>query len=104
MQTGERFGRYDILGPLGKRRYPFWHSKGRELDHVGLDGAMMAVAVTLTPDLQLGRVTKLFDGQAPPAVITGMVYDVSSRDGRFLMQKVVSSDTGGPNHVSVVFN
>ena len=65
---------------------------------------MMAVAVTLTPNLQLGRVTKLFAVQAPPAAVTGMVYDVSSRDGRFLMQKVVSSDAGGPNHVSVVFN
>ncbi len=70
-------------------RYPRWSRQGRdELFYVGLDGAMMAASVRLSPNLVLGPVTKLFDWIRPPPIRSGSPYDVSPIDGRFLMLNV----------------
>ena len=46
-------------------RYPVWGPEGSdELSYVDRNGAMMMAAVTLSPTLRLGRVTKLFDWQS----------------------------------------
>jgi serine/threonine-protein kinase len=83
-------------------RYPLWAPRGGELYYVDPDGAMMAAAVTLSPDLKLGRVVKLFEMQKPRRGISGRPYDVSPVDGRFLVVKPVSS-SGGVD-ISVVLN
>ena len=49
-------------------RFPLWGPKGSdELFYVDLDGGMMAASVKLSPSLSLGRVTKLFEWEKPPA-------------------------------------
>jgi serine/threonine-protein kinase len=83
-------------------RFPLWAPKGGELYYVDPDGGMMAVAVTLSPDLRLGQVVKLFATQKPPQGISGRPYDVSPADGRFILTKPVS-DSRGVN-ISVVLN
>ena len=86
-------------------RFPRWGRKGRqELYYVDLDGAMMAVPLTLTPDLALGRVQKLFDWEKPPTGRAGRRYDISPRDGRFILPKRVVSSPTGPTHASIVLN
>jgi DNA-binding winged helix-turn-helix (wHTH) protein/Tol biopolymer transport system component len=84
-------------------RYPRWGRQGSdELFYVGLDGGVMAAAVRLSPSLELGRVTKLFDWVRPPTV-GGRPYDVSPVDGRFL---VITNATGANESttISVVLN
>jgi len=86
-------------------RYPLWGPKGtNELYYVNLDGGMMAASVTLSPALRLGPVTKLFDWDKPPAARTGIPYDVSPLDGRFIFAKLTASEPGGPTNVSIVTN
>jgi serine/threonine-protein kinase len=86
-------------------RYPLWGLKGSdELFYVDPRGAMMAASVRLSPDLHLGRVTKLFDWQKPPRGISGRPYDISPVDGRFLMTKPVVPDANASIDVSVVLN
>ena len=86
-------------------RFPFWSPRGaNELYYVTLDGAMMAAAVSFTPDLKIGRVSKLFDWQKPPSGISGRLYDVSPIDGRFIMNKPTASDVDRAAHVSVILN
>jgi serine/threonine-protein kinase len=86
-------------------RYPLWGPKGSgELHYVNLDGEMMAASVTLSPGLRLGKVTKLFDWQKPPAGRSGMIYDISPLDGRFLVTRPIVQTPEGPINVSVVLN
>jgi len=50
---------------------------------------MMAVPITLSPELRVGAAVKLFDWFPPPLPgISGRGYDISPIDGRFLMLKV----------------
>jgi serine/threonine-protein kinase len=73
-------------------RYPLWNPNGAgELFYVDPTGAMMSAAATLSPTLNLGRVTKLFEWRPPVPMIGGRPYDVSPVDGRFLL-KVGASD------------
>jgi len=85
-------------------RYPMWAPGGGELFYLNLQGGMMSAAVTLSPALQLGLVTKLFDVAPPPRVITARPYDVSRVDGRFLMPRPVSAGAAPPIDISVVLN
>jgi serine/threonine-protein kinase len=86
-------------------RYPLWGPPGsNELYYMALDGSMMAAAIVLEPTLELGAVTKLFDWTPPPSVVTGRPYDISRRDGRFLMTKPAPSSAGENTNVSVVLH
>jgi len=86
-------------------RYPVWGAKETgELYYVALDGAMMAASVTLSPDLGLGPVTKLFEWEKPTRGITGRVYDVSPIDGRFLITRPAPNGSDGTVDISVVLN
>ena len=86
-------------------RYPLWGPKGtNELYYVDPNGGMMAVSVTLAPDLRIGATTKLFDWVKPPTGVSGRPYDVSPRDGRFIVARVLTAGSSGPTHVSVVLN
>lgn len=86
-------------------RYPLWGPPGsNELYYLALDGSMMAATIQLEPVLALGAVTKLFDWFAPPPGVTGRPFDVSRRDGRFLMTKPLASAAAVNTNVSVVLN
>ena len=87
-------------------RYPVWGRDGRELYYVTLDGDMMAASISLSPSLKLGPVTKLFRWRQPPPQVTGIPYDVSPLDGRFLTLRAgrcgserPDADLGGPQLV-----
>ncbi len=69
-----------------------------------LSGGMMAAVVKLSPSLTLGGVTKLFDWEKPPRGRSGMVFDVSPVDGRFLMTKAATEGSVGQIDISVVLN
>jgi serine/threonine-protein kinase len=86
-------------------RYPLWGPKGGELFYVDLDGQLMAASVTLSPTLRLGSVTKLFDWEKPPRGVSGMPYDVSPIDGRFLRLNAPPRDASSATiQISVVLN
>jgi serine/threonine-protein kinase len=85
-------------------RFPVWARKGNEIYYVNLNGEMMAASVTLSPSLKLGAVTKLFAFQKPPAGRSGVPYDISPLDGRFIVTQPVAAATDGPTHISVVLN
>jgi hypothetical protein len=88
-------------------RYPRWlrtAGHGLEIVYTTLDGVMMAVPVSLSPNLSLGRATKLFQWQKPPAGRSGLPYDVSPIDGRFLMARPVADGGNAVTHLSVVLN
>jgi eukaryotic-like serine/threonine-protein kinase len=88
-------------------RYPLWGANGSgDLFYVDLNGGMMAASVKLSPNLTLGRVTKLFDSERPPRVATGTgrAYDLSPVDGRFLMTKPARKGSDGFIEISVVLN
>ncbi len=88
-------------------RYPLWSRTGTdELFYVDLKGAMMSAEVKLKPELQLGKVTKLFDWTAPPPGVTGQMYDISPADGRFLLPvpSTEASEANRATQVSVVLN
>ena len=88
----------------GGGRYPVWGPKGDELFYINIDGEMMAVPVTRSPALRLGRATKLFQSDKPPARRSGLPYSVSPRDGRFLVVKTVPDEQRGSTDVSVILN
>ena len=77
---------------------------GAEGFYIDLNGAMMAVAVTLSPSLALGPVTKLFEWEKPPRGVSGPRYDISPLDGRFLMIKPATAAAGQVVDISVVLN
>jgi hypothetical protein len=64
---------------------------------------MMAVPVTLSPQLRVGRPQKLFDWQKPREGVSGRLYDVAP-DGRFLVTAPVESSLASAAPVSVILN
>ena len=73
-------------------RYPLWDPTGRnDLYYVDPDGMMMAVSVTTAPTLRVGTARKLFQTAKPSPGTSSWQYDVSPRDGRFVIVKDVSS-------------
>jgi serine/threonine-protein kinase len=85
-------------------RYPLWGRNGNELFYINLSGAMMSVPIILSPELKIGRPTKLFDWTRPANVITARPYDISRVDGRFLMGRPVSASALPPIDISVVID
>ena len=86
-------------------RYPVWAPDGSsELSYVDLDGAMMTVAVTLSPRLALGRATRVYQGPKPVTGRSGTPYDRSPKDGRFLVARQVTPSDNDPIQVQVVLN
>ena len=85
-------------------RYPRWSPKGSELYYVSLDGDMLAVPVTLSPSLKVGRAIRLFSWRKPPPDRGALPYDVSPIDGRFIVTESESRDESGTGSVSVVLN
>jgi serine/threonine-protein kinase len=86
-------------------RYPRWAPSGRsEITYVNPDGEMMAVPVTLSPTLSLGRPAKLFQWVKPIPGRSGSPYDVSPKDGRFLVTKPLAENATAITQVSVVLN
>jgi eukaryotic-like serine/threonine-protein kinase len=86
-------------------RYPLWNRKdGSELYYVNLDGDVMAVPITLTPRLAVGKASKLFHWEKPPMGRSGLIYDMSPIDGRFLWTKLVDPAASERAQVSVVLN
>ena len=84
-----------------------WGPSGsNELYYVDREGALFAVPVQLSPQLTIGRPTKLFDGLlAPqPGGRGGRLYDVSRRDGRFIVTRTVTPPEAALNDISVVLN
>ena len=89
---------------VGGGRFPCWGPpKSHELYYVRPDGAVMAVPVTLSPDIQLGPARRLFDWEKPYEGVSGRRYDVAP-DGRFLVTESVEASRQGPTPVSVVLN
>jgi len=85
-------------------RFPMWARHSRELSYVDSTGTMMSAAVVLDPTLRLGKVTPLFRTEKPPVEISGRPYDVSPKDGRFLVTKPVPSPASDAFEISVVLN
>jgi serine/threonine-protein kinase len=88
-------------------RYPLWSRNGTdELFYVDLQGAVMSVEIQLKPEMRLGKVSKLFDMQAPPPGISGSQYDISPIDGRFVIpvQREVVDETTRVTQVAAVLN
>ena len=89
---------------VGGGRFPCWGPpQSHELYYVAPDGAMMAVPITLAPDLQLGHPRKLFDWQKPSEGVSGRSYDVAP-DGRFLVTTSLQSSPETSAYVSVILN
>jgi hypothetical protein len=88
---------------VGGGRFPRWGPPGsNELYYVRADGAMMAVPIRLSPSLQIGAPTKLFDW-VKPGTRSGRPYDVAP-NGRFLVTSPVESLAAGVTQVSVILN
>lgn len=83
-----------------------WRSDGKELFYIALDGRLMAVAITMSPDgnsLEAGTPTRLFPTHVGGAVQgNSWAQYVPSRDGqRFLMNTVVEENAAP---ITVVLN
>jgi serine/threonine-protein kinase len=86
-------------------RYPVWGPRNSHaLYFVQPDGAMMRAQLRLDPELQLGPVTRLFEWTKPLPSISGVPYDVSQLDGRFLLTRPVATQTAGAVRVELVLN
>jgi serine/threonine-protein kinase len=85
-------------------RYPRWAPDGRTLYYVSADGDMMTASVTLSPALKVGPVTKLMAWQKPSVGRSGIPYDISPIDGRFLTTVPVDAAPIGPTQISVILN
>lgn len=65
---------------------------------------MMRADLGLDPDLRVGEVTRLFDWYPPQLRISGTPYDVSQRDGRFLLSRPVSGQEPNRFEADLVLN
>ncbi len=77
-------------------RYPLWGAPGsNELYYVTPEGAMMAVSARPSAPFTVDRVTKLFENRRPATGRSGMQYDISPIDRRFLyvLPELVGDDT-----------
>ena len=97
--SGNRLGHYEILPD------PMWDPKRPgDLIYVSAAGEMVSVALTLGNNFKIGPTTKLFDWRKPGSTRSGRLFDVSPRDGRFIMTKNVEQTTERTTDVSVILN
>jgi eukaryotic-like serine/threonine-protein kinase len=86
-------------------RFPLWGPPGSgELFYVDLDGMMMSVPIQLEPTLSVGRPTRLFAAEKPPAGNSGRRYDFSPVHNRFLLLRPVATPAAGVVDITVVLN
>jgi serine/threonine-protein kinase len=81
-------GRWQISS--GGGRQPLWSHDGGELFYRDFEGALLSVAVTLTPTFAPGPVATVLSGAryaGGGARGGGRTYDVASDDSRFIMMK-----------------
>jgi serine/threonine-protein kinase len=97
-------GQWQVSTAGGTR--PLWAHSGRELFFMGLEGALMRVAVAATQAVwTAGTPAKLLEpkyfgtGSNP-----GRTYDISPDGQRFLMIKQGSSDQAPPPQIVIVQN
>jgi Tol biopolymer transport system component len=90
-------GKWQISTDGGAR--PKWRGDGRELYYLGPHAELMAVSMTLTPQLIAGTPVKLFDSWAR-GFLAG--YDVS-RDGQRFVMSAPGSDVT-PTAATVILN
>ncbi len=93
-------GRWQVSTLGGEE--PHWSHDGREL-YYRRDDFLMRVATDLRAGFQAGPAEVLFKGIYNLRSDTGMSYDVSPRDGRFLMVRS-AEEVGSPARVTVVLN
>jgi hypothetical protein len=79
---------------------PIWSPDGKEIYYRSGD-RVMAIPVTTTPTLVVGRPSVLFEGSFVAGVGGLSLFDVGP-DGRFLMMRAVSGRE--PRQLRVVFN
>jgi hypothetical protein len=90
---------------LAGGRYPMWARDGSgELYYVDPEGAMTAVRVTFSPALRIGPPRKLFNVDEPQPGVSGRPYDISPRDGRFLVTRSAGRTAAPPPSISVILN
>ena len=95
--------RREIVSDNGGR-FPRWGPNGsNELYYLTPTGAMMAVPITLSPTLALGKAVKLFDWQKPPVGRSGRRYDLAP-DGRFLVARNLAPNPDSQTNVSLILN
>ena len=83
--------------------FPLWAPSGDELFYRAPTGGLIAAAVRLTPDFEVGEVTEAFPLGGPmPMSFGGRGYDISPTDGRILMTQPVEQTEG--NGIMVVLN
>jgi len=90
-------GKWQISTAGGSR--PVWRADGRELYYLGPHAELMAVPMTLTPQLTAGAPVKLFDSWAR-GFLAG--YDVSRDGQRFVMSAPGADFT--PTAATVILN
>jgi serine/threonine-protein kinase len=96
-------GRWQISTGGGSR--PVWSKNGPELFYLDSKGAMMSVAVQMTPTFNPGNPTKLFEA---PYTVAGpwRSYDVAPDGKRFVMIKdaKVDGQSGSQPGMVIVLN
>ena len=65
---------------------------------------MTAVSVRWSPGFAIVGATKLFDRQKPIATRSGVPYDVSPLDGRFLFAMPVPETVDSTTQLTVILN
>ena len=98
-------GRWQISSAGG--RQPLWSRDGRERFYRNYAGAMMAAAVTLSPEFAARPAVELFVDPShlgSGAQGGGRTYDLSLDGTRFLMIKESSPDDGAERPLVVVLN
>jgi serine/threonine-protein kinase len=87
----------------GGGRQPVWARDGRALFYRDFAGAVMSVPISTATTFEPAAPRKVFDGAAfagDGSSASGRTYDVAA-DGRFLMIKRATPDSGGPSLVVV---
>jgi serine/threonine-protein kinase len=81
---------------------PLWSPSGRELFYRSGD-AMMAVDVSTSPTLEVGKPRRIFEKRYEPTLALWPNYDVSPDGRRFLMVKTIEEEEAPPQ-INVVLN
>ena len=77
---------------------PLWPSGGSDLLYRGANGMLMAAAITLSPELKVGKPRALFDASGYETSVA------ATADGRRLLLMPVVADEQPPTRIHVVLN